>query len=197
MKRLLNQARREAQKVMAQRANTRIGIVTGYDPENYSAKVEIQPEGVETGWLPISTSWSGNGWGDYCPPSPGDVVDVHFQEGGKEAGYVGTRHFGDRIRPLAVPAGERWSVHESGSFLKFRNGGGVEINSVADMSITAPTVNVTGNLSVTGNILAGGDITDLNDGSGSLASLRAAYDNHRHPGVTGGGDTTSTTDIPI
>ena len=103
--------------------NTRIGVVSGYDPANYAAKVRIQPEDVETGWLPVATPWSGPGWGMFCPPSLDDVVDVHFQEGGKEAGFVCLRHFGDRFRPLPVPSGEFWLVHKSGSNFKFHDGG--------------------------------------------------------------------------
>ncbi|WP_435018502.1 phage baseplate assembly protein V [Tundrisphaera sp. TA3] len=149
MHEMLNIARREAERVMAQRSGVRIGVVTGYDPENYCAKVEIQPERVETGWLPISTPWSGNGWGEYCPPTPGDVVDVHFQEGGKEAGFIGNRHYGDRFRPLAVPSGERWTVHQSGSCLKFHNDGSVEISSPTRIASTAPRWDHTGEFNAT------------------------------------------------
>lgn len=159
MQQILNVTRREAERAMSQRASVRMGTVTSYDPNNYAAKVRIEPEGHETGWLPIHSPAAGNGWGVFCPPTPGDVVEVHYQEGGKGAPFIGLRQFGDRKRPLAVPAGEFWVVHQSGSCLKFRNSGAVEIVAAGNLGITAPAVNVAGNLNVAGNIVATGSIT--------------------------------------
>ena len=59
MQNLLNTVRREAERVMSRLALPKTGIVSGYDPANYAAKVVLQPEGVETGWLAIRTPWSG------------------------------------------------------------------------------------------------------------------------------------------
>lgn len=196
MEGMLNLMRREAARTMSQTASVRIGVVSAYDPNNYSAKVQIQPEGYETGFLSVTSPWIGNGWGMFCPPTPGDVVDVHFQEGGKQAGFIALRHFGDRIRPLGVPSGEFWLVHKSGSLLKFHNDGTIEV-AASVINVTAPTFNLTGNLNVTGNIVASGDITDINNGNGSLSHLRAAYDAHVHGGVAGGSDSTSTTNLPV
>ncbi len=208
---MTNIMRREAMRTMSQTANVRIGTVTGYDPNNYAAKVLIQPEGYETGFLPITTPWSGNGWGMFCPPSSGDVVDVHFQEGGKLAGFIALRHYGDVLRPLGVPSGEFWLVDKLGNSFKF-SGGKVLVNGATEIDVTAPALNITcstavnvtapnmnltGNLNVTGNITATGDIGDLSDGSGTMANLRAAYDAHKHPGVQAGGGTTGLTDHPV
>ncbi len=145
-----NIMRREAMRVLSQIAQVRIGIVTSYDPNNYAAKVLIQPEGFETGFLPIGTTWSGNGWGEFYGLSAGDVVYVHFQEGGKQAGFIGGCFYGDQFRPLPVPSGERWTVHPSGSLLKFHNNGSVQMSADTNLTIsagqtlrlTAPTVQV-------------------------------------------------------
>jgi hypothetical protein len=141
---LLNIIRRECQRVLAQRPTTRMGIVDTYDPALYCAKVRLQPEDPDhperslTGFLPIASEWVGNGWGLVCPPTAGDVVDVHFQEGGKNAGYISKRFFSSVTLPPMVssagaPSGEFWLVHQSGSFLKFTNDGKVTINSASDM----------------------------------------------------------------
>src|SRR5580698_3843283 len=106
MNKILNAMRREAQREASTRAKPRRGTVSAYDPNAYAAKVMIQPEGFETGFLPIGSSWVGNLWGMFCPPSPGDEVDVHFQEDGKNAAYISLRFFGGKARPLAVPSGE-------------------------------------------------------------------------------------------
>ena len=135
---LLNIFRREGARVQSQRADTRVGIVDSYDPALYCAKVRIQPENVLTGFLPILTEWVGNGWGIVCPPSAGDVVDVHFQEGGKNAGFISKRFFSSKtLPPGPAPSGEFWMVHSSGSFLKFTNDGKVSVNSKSDMDFTS------------------------------------------------------------
>lgn len=134
---MTNLMRREAARMEAQKSAVRIGVVTAYDPNNYAAKVQIQPEGYETGFLPVTSPWTGNGWGLFCPPTPGDVVDVHFQEGGKQAGFVALRHFGDQFRPMEVPSGEFWLVHKSGSSLKFLNDGSVTLSADTNLTVTA------------------------------------------------------------
>lgn len=183
MQGMQNLMRREGERAAGQRALVRMGVVSSYDPARYAAKVKIQPEGFETGFLPVSTPWVGNGWGMFAPPSPGDVVDVHFQEGGRNAAFVALRFFGDAANPVAVPSGEFWLVHQSGSFVKLKNDGTIELK--------APTVTVTGNLHVTGDILAGGDIADLNGAKGTVQNIRTVYDSHTHGGIQPGGGTTA------
>lgn len=206
MQDFLNIARREAERVMSRLARPKTGIVTSYDPDNYSAKVRLQPEDVETGWLPIRTPWAGNSWGMFCPPSPGDEVEVQFQEGGKKAPYIALRAFGDRFRPLKVPAGEFWLVDKLGNSFKF-SGGKVLVNGATEIDVTTPTVNIncsvavnvtvpdfnlTGNLNVTGNIVATGDISDLSNGSGTLNHIRSVFNSHVHADPQGGNTNTPT-----
>jgi phage baseplate assembly protein V len=156
MNRLLNAMRAQAQMAGADRAQTKIGLISGYDATNYSAKVTLQPEGIETGWIPCLSPWVGNGWGMFCPPSIGDMVEVQFEQGGSEAAFACMRFFNDQDRPLTVAAGEFWLVHKSGGFLKLTNDGKVLINGQAEIDLTAPALNITisGNatLSVGGNI---------------------------------------------
>lgn len=191
----------------------RTGIVTAYDPDNYSAKVELQPEGVETGWLPVRTPWSGNGWGMFCPPTPGDEVEIGFQEGGKQAGYVKLRAFGDRFRPLSVPAGEFWLVHKTGTFLKFTNDAAASLNVVGNLNITvagqvnlsatgkviasASEFDLTGNLKVTGDITASGEIYDEGGLKGNIGHIRDIYDSHTHGGIQAGGGNTANPNQPL
>ncbi|MDY3551397.1 phage baseplate assembly protein V [Gemmata sp. JC717] len=200
----LNTMRREAERVAAQIALKRAAIVTAYDPAVYAAKVRIQPEDTETGWLPIASPWVGDGWGLFAAPKVGDVVEVSFQEGGKAAGIVGLRHYGNVLRPLPVPSGEFWLQHESGSFLKFKNDGSVEVHAAGDLNATvagqanlavtgnvvatAPLFDLTGDVKVTGDVLVTGDIFDLNGLYGSFGYLRQTYNIHTHP-ISGGSTT--------
>lgn len=134
---LLNLIRREVMKALSGRATVKKGTVTSYNADNYSVKVLLQPEETETGWLPLAAEWVGNGWGMFAPPSIGDMVDVHFDEGDRQSGYVSKKFYNNEDRPLACPSQEFWLVHKSGSLLKFLNSGDVQVVSDRDLIATA------------------------------------------------------------
>lgn len=185
---ITNIMRREAQRAQAQKSLPRFAVVTSYDPNHYAAKVLIQPEAYETGFLPIATPWVGNGWGLFAPPTPGDVVEVHYQEGGKEAAYIALRFYGNVAQPVAVNSGEFWLVHKSGSLLKFLNDGTVHLTATGKVIGSAAEWDLTGNLIVTGDITATGNVYDQNQVNGSMAHIRSVYDTHTH-NQSGGGTT--------
>lgn len=123
MKQLLNTMRLQALMAQSGQSTTRLATVSSYNPADYSVKALIQPEGVETGWLPLASCWVGPGWGMFSPPAIGDLVHVEFQEGHPEAGIVSLRLFSDQDRPLPCPSGELWLIHASGAFFKLTNDG--------------------------------------------------------------------------
>jgi hypothetical protein len=131
--RLRNHMRQEAKLATAHISLPRAGIVTNYDPDRYAARVLLQPEGILTGYLPITSMMVGGGYGEYAPPEIGQVVDVHFHQGGKEAGYIVGAFFSSKTKPLSVPSGERWSVHKTGSYIKMTNDGDVIISAARDL----------------------------------------------------------------
>lgn len=155
MKGLMNQVRIQAQMAAADSTSAKTGLVSGYDATNYSVKVTLQPEGIETGWIPLLSPWVGNGWGMFCPPTVGDMVEVQFEQGGAEAAFACLRFFNDQDRPLAVGAGEFWLVHKSGSSLKLTNDGKLSINGYAEIDLTTPTLHIT--TSGNANVTVGGD----------------------------------------
>ena len=206
MNTLRNVMRLEAERAASRIALVRMGIVTGYDPDHYAAKVTLQPEGHPTGWLPITTPWVGNGWGWYAPPSIGDVVEVHFQEGDRESGFIVNRFFSAKTKPLSVPSGEAWLVHGSGSFIKLTNDGKATVKDKAGSTVVlngdgtgaltfAGGLTINANVAVNGTVTATGDITDHSSTTNeSVATMRSRYNAHVHPGVqTGGGNTGTTT----
>lgn len=207
---LLNTMRQQADMAGGARAMVRHGIVSGYDPGSYCAKVRVMPEDRETGWLPIVSPWIGNGWGLFAPPSIGDAVEVQFQEDDAEAGYVCQRFFNDSDRPLSVQSGEFWLVHKTGAFFKLTNDGKALINGQAEIDATAPTINIT----ATGNITAqaGGNATVQAGGTATIqapsiilknagAALKklctdvfmALYNSHMHTSSTAGTQTSTPT----
>ena len=193
MNRLLNIMKAQAAMQSQGSASSRFGLVSAYDPANYCAKVTLQPEGLETGWLPVLSQWVGNSWGMFAPPSIGDMVAVNFQENDIEAGFVSLRGYNDSDRPLNVASGEFWLVHQSGSFLKFHNDGTVELNSAGTLTSTAPQWNHNGAMTVNGAVLvnstikATGDITDTsNTNTRSVAGMRSVFNSHIHTDPQGG-----------
>jgi phage baseplate assembly protein gpV len=150
----------------------RFGLVSSFDPNAYAARVMLQPENVLSGWLPILSAWVGAGWGLAAPLTPGDQVLVVAQEGDAEHGVIVGCVWSAVDQPMAVPAGELWMRHRSGSFMKLLNDGTI--------SLFAGTVNVAGNLVVSG------DISDRGGAHGTVAALRQAYDVHTHADAQGG-----------
>lgn len=197
LQQLLNTMRQQADLAGGARAMVRHGIVSGYDPANYSAKVRVMPEDRETGWLPLVSPWIGNNWGMFAPPSIGDAVEVQFQEDDAEAGYVCQRFFNDSDRPLSVQSGEFWLVHKTGAFFKLTNDGKALINGQVEIDATAPTINITATANV--NVQAGGVATIqapsiiLRNAGTALKKLctdvfMSLYNGHTHPapgGTTG------------
>lgn len=86
--------------------------------------------------------------------------------------------------PLANPAwrygglavGETVLYGPAGERVAIRQGGTIEISAATAIAITAPSVTITGNLVVTG------DISDANGAHGTLANLRDDYNAHHHGG---------------
>ena len=166
MDRFINALKATAGTMDRMGGQARFGVVTSFDPARYLARVTIQPEAVLSGWLPVLSPWLGNGWGLAAPLAPGTQVLVLAQEGHAEHGVIVGAAYSALAMPPTVPAGECWLVHASGSFLKLHNDGSVEIS--------APTVRIDGNLVVSG------DVSDANGAHGTLAALRADYDQHQH-----------------
>ena len=156
MDRLINSVKMQAGRLDARGGQPRFGIVTSIDIERAVAKVIVQPDGVQTGWLPVLSAWAGQGWGMICMPSPGDQVFVLPQEGSAEHGVIVGSAYSNRRPPPSAEVGECWLVHKSGSHIKLTNDGRIEIK---------------GDLHVDGEVY---------DKKGALGQLRDVYNEHTH-----------------
>ena len=191
-----NAVRLQAQRVAAEKMVSLIGSITSYDPNKYAAKVQLQPDGIFTGWLPIASIWIGSVWGLYTPPNIGDLCAVEFINGDLSAGVIVGRFWNNQQQPLVVQSGECWLVHANGQSIKLTNDGQLTITdgqgatAVLDGNgniVTQAnnwnhtgTFNLKGDANVTGKVAATGDVT-----AGSISLT-----NHVHSGVqTGGGVT--------
>jgi len=123
----------------AGRYSERHAIVSSWDSKNHLAKVTLQPEGQETGWLPVETSHIGQNYGILIGLQPGqagvdakgqggqsgpeqnnqgDQVIVRWQEGDVESGKVAGRVHSDQDKPPEVKSGEMLL------YTKFQKSGG-------------------------------------------------------------------------
>lgn len=204
---IANAMRLQALRAAGENISSRLAEITSYDPSNYAVVATIQPEGIKTGWMPLACAWVGNGWGMFCPPSIGDLVDVHFIDSDLQAGFAQQRFFTTANRPLSVPSGEFWLVHKTGSFFKLTNdgkatfsdahGASVALNGDGTISSAASTWTHTGKLTVTSDIVSGGNISDQNGAKGTMQHIRDVYDTHTHPGVQTGGGVTAPPNQPL
>ncbi len=192
---LINLIRSQAIATLSTFSQTRVGIIVGYDPDTYTANVEIKPEGIKTGNIPILSQWIGNQWGFYSAPELNDMVIVHFQEGDFSCGFIGQRIYSFTDRPISPgpPSGETWMIHKTGTYIKFLNDGTIEMKCL-DENGDKTDVNIIANVVVDGDIRASGNILD-NNGTNShdMADMRTIYNSHVHPGVTAGPSNTQVT----
>lgn len=131
----------------------------------YSVKVRIQPENVQTTWLPVLSPMVGNGWGIVCPPNQGQQVFIEPVSGSGDSYVVTGMAYSLKTLPPQpggnpVSPGEVALVHQTGSFLWLHNDGSIDVTSNQDGCVTVgrnlmvtvtgnATVNVTGNATMT------------------------------------------------
>jgi phage gp45-like len=157
--------------------NMRLAVISTVDPVNYTIKAVIEPEEVEMGPMPYGTPWIG--WS--APPNVGDQCIILFQEGDKSVpvGAFLLYFLNGQLPPAGVAIGEAVLHHSSGSFVKLHNNGDVELNTTGNLNaivtgtgnanvtaasgqitLTAPTINLVGNVTITGQLSANnGDVT--------------------------------------
>jgi hypothetical protein len=144
----------------ASRYSEKHGLVTSYDPNNYTAKVMFQPQGQESGLVPIETGHIGNGYGIAIGLTPGDgkstgdQVIVRYQEGDVESGKIVQRVHSDQDKPPIAQSGEM-IIYTSGKKIVISDHKGKDAvmvfdgNSNVTVNITNHTTTATANVTVT------------------------------------------------
>ncbi|MHB1023329.1 MAG: hypothetical protein ACYC0Z_13060 [Acidobacteriaceae bacterium] len=177
---------------MSQFASTKYGIVSAYNPNDYTVKAVIQPLGIETGFIPLAAAWVGNNYGAVFGPNIGDSVRLDFVDGSYQAALVGGRFFNNQSRPPVVQAGQGAIIDSSGSYVKLNGDGTITLGASTGITSTTPLLKQVGNLEVDGdvtvtqNIVATLDISDQNGAKGTMQHIRDNYDTHTHPDAQGG-----------
>ncbi|MBF0877395.1 baseplate assembly protein [Gluconobacter cerevisiae] len=80
----MNDARFDAAALQGRTSHTMFGIVSAVDPVNHAVKVRIQPENIETGWIPDSCGVHAGDLRIARPSSPGTHVVLQPIEGDGE-----------------------------------------------------------------------------------------------------------------
>lgn len=136
--------RTEVERVLRIQMTPRLGNVMAYNAKMHAVQVELQPEGVTTNWIPLSSPWVGNGWGMVAIPSIGDQVKVAFPEYGATQGVAVARVFDERNAvPLAAQngqPGELFFVDKMGSTITATQDGHIRINGNVEIDLIGPGV---------------------------------------------------------
>jgi hypothetical protein len=118
--------RRIAQEVVGRQQFKGTLVCTAYNPDTHAVKGIIQPHGIESGWVPIATGHTGNGFGIAVGPRVGDpqkldgqVFDLHFDQGDPDTLVAHHRQFSSAEKPPRVESGEMVMMHESGNKVFF------------------------------------------------------------------------------
>ncbi len=211
--------KRVVAEVLNLQAKTQFGLVSSYDPATYSIKALLQPENVETGWIPLAAAWAGNNLGAVFGPPLGTACRIDYVNGSPEAALAGARFFDINHVPPTVQSGQAAIVDAAGSYVRLNGDGTITLSANTSITSTTPILTqngdmkVVGNVTVTqnvtvdqsvqvtsdiaagGNITATGDMSDQGGAHGTLGTFRSDYDNHDHTVPQGG--TTSTPNLQV
>ncbi|MGN6536403.1 MAG: phage baseplate assembly protein V [Mesorhizobium sp.] len=134
--------RRIVDQMLSRQPHSRIGTVTSYDPNRHAAKVMLQPENVESGWVPISTAHVGNGFGLAIGLTPGDQVEIGYFESNPDAPRITGRVHSDQERPPVAQSGEI-VLQTPGATIKVDASSNISISTTGNLTISA-----TGNVAI-------------------------------------------------
>lgn len=183
----------KAAEKVAQVGKGRVAEVTAIDPVTHSVRVTIQPEGVESGWIPDP----GLAVGDLKIASPsqiGSQVLIDSIEGDPEHPVITSRLYDAANLPPVSPVtgkpaqpGELLVQHVSGTYCHLTAGGffagaGNATLAVQNGSIVAKVGGVTMTLSAAGLVVTGGPITSDHD----VLAAGISGKMHVHGGVEAG-----------
>ena len=178
---MIETIKRVVADMLNMQAKTQYGTITAYDPATYTVKVMLQPDGVETGWIPLGAAWVGANLGAVFGPPLGTDCRVDFVGGMPEASLAGARLFNANFTPPVVQSGQGAIVDGAGSYVRLNNDGTITLGANVGINSTTPLLTQTGNLKVTGTITAPNvdATTDL-----TVAGLSTI--NHTHTDPQGG-----------
>ena len=155
------------------------------------AKVQVQRGAITSDWLPWLTQRAGADK-TYWAPSLGEQVLLLSPQGDFNQGVVlpalYQQHYaapsqGDDSFDIHFADGAQFNYNRTTHTLS------VNLPDTSATQITSKTLAISGDVTITGNLKATGDISDK---TRSMQADRDIYNTHKHAGVKGGHDATQT-----
>lgn len=195
----------------------RFGTISKIDADKGLAKVSFKEDGIESDWLPIlqkNTKANKHSHTYDIDEHVACMMDEHAEKG-VIMGAVYSKNEnpgtvkGADIEGVEFSDGTKVSYNRSTSELKIDCAGKVTVicteatvEASSKVTLDTPTVDVSGDLNVTGGITAGGAMEatgniqttsgDIKTTSGAVKEGLIRLGTHKHTGVTPGGGTTAT-----
>lgn len=123
----------------------------------------------------------------YTSNAPAGSMAIVLPLGGNTAHgiIIATEHGTYRLKNLA--SGETAIYNQWGDHVTLKADRRMQVVSSLAVDITTPTVNMSGNLNVAGNIVAQGDITDsAATAPKTMSGMRTVFNGHTHTDPQGG-----------
>lgn len=126
---------------------------------------------------------------------PAGTQAIVLPLGGRTSASVIVATEAAAVRLVLNQAGEVAIYNQDGDYVWLKRNGHIKVKSALEVTIDAPTTNVTGNLAVAGNVSAGGNVTaigtitdKLGAGGKAMDQMRATFNGHDHneSNTTGG-----------
>jgi hypothetical protein len=174
-------------------AQPRWGIVTSYDATTHMAKVSIQPEAIDTGWIQILCGNTGT-TGFWWAPTPGQMAFVAPQEGSAQNYVVIGLAFNKvhSVPPVGSTIGGGAEPLKPGEVAIVWDGG--QLRTSPGKLYVKADMEIEGKLTVSEDILGQQNITaeqQVKDFHNTLDDLRQHHNSHVHAGVTSGSSNTA------
>ena len=148
-----NMVHHEVLRVLHRNSRRSAVVVDGYDPKTHAVKLRLMPDSVDsnnpviTGWIPLKTEQTGNGFGWHMPPNIGDHGWAEFHDDDREAGQFVSAAFNDKFQPVETKAGEWFYKNKWGALINFKEDGSV---TITDKSGSTVTLDGTGTITIQG-----------------------------------------------
>lgn len=154
---------------------TTVGEIVAVDAT--TAQVKVDDGELVTDWI----QWVSLAWGAvklWSVPSIGTQCVLVVPDHNYEHAYA----FGGVVSNTGGTAHEHFIDFGDGTILKYNSSTkALSVTSTGNLNITCPTVSITGNVNISGNLTA----NTVSDATGSIGTMRSIYNSHTHAGGAG------------
>jgi len=146
---------------------TDLGIITSVNPSDYTVKVLIQPQDMETGFIPYCTPF----YGFVAPPKGGEQCLVLYHGGNNNVPIAALLIYWDNGRVQGqnqsgdIQPGEILLKNQSGSYIKLSNDGTITIKAINGIVLDTDNTECKGNVIIDNNLTANSGSINMTNGN--------------------------------